>query len=38
MGISWDEVEEAEEDRRSWWNAPNASLTRDEPGTRKRCR
>jgi len=35
MGISWDEVEEAAEDRTSWRNrAPNASLTRDEPGTR----
>jgi len=33
IGISWDEVEEAAEDRKSWM--PNASLTRDEPGTRK---
>jgi len=35
MGISWDKVEEAAEDRRSWGIvSPNASLTHDEPGTR----
>jgi len=33
MGISWDEVEEAAEDRKSWWNRV-ASLARAEPGTR----
>ena len=33
-GISWDEVEEAAEDRRAGGIvSPNASLTRDEPGT-----
>jgi len=35
MGISWDKVEEAAEDRRSWWNRVaecvfDAGLTRNQ--------
>jgi len=38
IGIGWDEVQEAAEDRRSWWirvASPNASSTPGEPGTIK---
>jgi len=34
VGIRWDEVQEAAEDRKSWWIRATASLTPDKPGTR----